>query len=360
MDGHRFDRLTRDLATGSTRRQFLKRAIAGVSGGALAILGLEGASADGICVEYLGRCKSDSECCTGKCSGKSGTPSLKRRCVCPDGRQPCGPDGSCCPEGTDCINGICDFPLCTSSVDCEDGDLCTVNICDPAAGCTTTPVACPVCQVCSGGDCVPDPTQDGTLCANPDQTDFDGFCSNGVCVVDSCPDECPPCQLCLNGSCLPDPNTEGLACTIAGIPGICMAGNCEPQPCPDGCPDCQQCFDGSCIPDANWNGYPCGTGNSAGICDNGVCINQCGAGCPICQTCVGGQCAANSTQDGVSCSTEFPNFICANGICVSPLNGSICTGSAHFSTYECRCVCPPGALCPDGSLPDPENGCQCP
>ena len=400
MEGNRFDRLTREMAGSASRRQFLKRALAGASGGALAILGMDRAGADGFCAGYKEPCTYDDDCCTGACDGK------KRRCVCPARTRPCGQFGTCCPVGTPCIDGICQ-QHCPPDLDCEDGDLCTINECDPAFGCVTTPVECPTCQICSEGECVPDgfmqgtvctiegvegicvdgecvdnvcddecpdctvcfqgncipdASQDGSMCATPFG---DGTCENGFCVTVACPDdECPPCQRCTNMGCIEDHSQDGMSCPHLEGNGICQSGECVIPPCPDGCPQCQGCYAGGvCDANPSLDGAPCSTPDGTGICDNGTCVvDQCGDCCPVCQQLdhSTGLCVADMGTNGIACSAEYPNYQCINGACVCPVDAFVCVAPAYPDPTLCVCVCPPDILCPGGVSADPMNGCVCP
>ena len=75
---------------------------------------------------------------------------------------------------------------CVSNADCQDGNLCTDNVCDPgnpnanAGGCVTTNVTCDACQVCNpsmgctGAPCTPvftdTPTPTFTVTPTPTET----------------------------------------------------------------------------------------------------------------------------------------------------------------------------------------------
>ncbi|NCQ60891.1 MAG: hypothetical protein GW913_09530, partial [Myxococcales bacterium] len=39
-------------------------------------------------------------------------------------------------------------------VSCDDSDACTADSCNPATGCTTTPMVCPGVTTCAAGVCV--------------------------------------------------------------------------------------------------------------------------------------------------------------------------------------------------------------
>ncbi|MCB9543588.1 MAG: serine protease [bacterium] len=68
-------------------------------------------------------------------------------------------------------------PLCDGAAECDDGDPCTVDSCDPATGCHSATLACGAGASCVAGACVPDPVPAclprGTACGSNAQC-----CSN--------------------------------------------------------------------------------------------------------------------------------------------------------------------------------------
>ena len=81
---------------------------------------------------------------TGKCKAS----------VAPMNGQPCDADGSACTVGDKCQAGTC---VKGSSLSCDDGNICTVDTCEPAKGCTFTALAggqtCGDGKTCVGGIC---------------------------------------------------------------------------------------------------------------------------------------------------------------------------------------------------------------
>jgi len=75
---------------------------------------------------------------------------------------------------------------------CSDGDLCSVDFCDLATGCGTTPVVCPAGSDCvtfacdSGtGACTDAPANEGTTCDDGDPCTDTATCSGGSCTSPS-------------------------------------------------------------------------------------------------------------------------------------------------------------------------------
>ena len=85
--------------------------------------------------------------------------------------------------------GTCELDV--AAVDCEDGDMCTVNQCVPATGaCTTTPKNCDDGNPCTLGDTCDSST--GCVIQPP----IEQCCGNFQCEADSnetlstCPQDC--------------------------------------------------------------------------------------------------------------------------------------------------------------------------
>jgi hypothetical protein len=162
--------------------------------------------------------------------------------------------------------------LC-AGVDCEDGNECTVDTCDPV-----------------DGACVHTDVTDGTTC---DFGGFPGVCAAGVCedamlcsdAVTRC-DDSNPCttDTCdpTFGDCSNDPANEGGTCDFGGLPGVCTAGVCEDAMlCADAatrCDDANLCTADSCDPMDGQCGYTnvtdgtsCDLGGLPGVCRAGAC-----------------------------------------------------------------------------------------
>jgi hypothetical protein len=119
MDQERFDRITRTLALGQSRRGLLKGLTGTAIGGLLASVGMAEARAKGPCKAPNTKCGrgKNATCCTGS--------------------QVCNADGTCGPRDF-CANVYCGVP------DIHD---CTVGVCDPYSG-----VCFPETNV--GGECI--------------------------------------------------------------------------------------------------------------------------------------------------------------------------------------------------------------
>jgi hypothetical protein len=128
-------------------------------------------------------------------------------------------DGELCDDADACTTGeTCSGTVCGggSAVDCDDGNICTDDSCNPASGCEYTNNT--------------DPCDDGLFC-NGDDT-----CSGGTCTHSG--DPCTP-QMCDEGSTscvdctLNEDCEDGISCTD----DVCDIGTCTNTPNDANCPD---------------------------------------------------------------------------------------------------------------------------
>jgi len=207
---------------------------------------------------------------------------------------PCD-DGDPCTVSDTCVDAACEGSPAT----CDDGNPCTDDACDLAIGCTSTANDAP----CSDGDpCTAGDTCTGGACVKGDPAN----CNDGnVCTIDLCdalagcyhlPTQSPCCvgqtsicddgNPCTNDLC--DPATgdcshpfntavcdDGNACTTGDV---CAEGVCAGKGAP-ACSDGNPCTADSCSPTSGCvhtasNGLGCDDGNpctQGDTCTNGVC-----------------------------------------------------------------------------------------
>jgi hypothetical protein len=163
-----------------------------------------------------------------------------------------------CDWGSD-RNVRCAFPTgegC-SQPDCDDGNVCTDDICDPVEGCVQTPRSCDDRDACTADACNP-----SSGCTHAPLG-----CDDGNACTD---DGCNPASGCThvdNTASCDDSN----ACTVADV---CSGGACSgaPRSCDDG----NACTDDGCNPASGCtnvnNTIPCNDGNACTVGD------VCGAG----------------------------------------------------------------------------------
>ena len=253
-------------------------------------------------------------------------------------------DANACTIGDQCVNGLCTGGMDTN---CNDGNPCTDDSCDPESGClytyNTTPCQdanqCTIGDVCQDGACLP-----GALKQCDD---------SNVCTDDSC-DPATGCQYAPNLALCSDSNkcTEGDHCAAGQcLPGSAVSCNdqnlCTDDTChPDlGClntPNSSPCQDG----DACTNGDTCGEGlcqpGKPVNCDDGnVCTDD---GCDPQDGCVH---TVNNSQcdDNNECTTGDH---CAGGVCVG--TGSLECDDQNPCTKD---ICLPGGGCEHQNVSGP-------
>ena len=190
------------------------------------------------------KCTGGDVCTVGVCGGKKvacddGNPctddacALASGCTHTDNVLGCS-DGDGCTAGDACLGGACKAGV---KANCDDGNTCTLDTCQPEAGCYHLPTKSPCCvgetSICDDGNpCTSDdcaagggcghapntaPCQDGNACTVADA------CAGGACKgkVAICNDKNP----CTTDAC--EPKT---GCYTAAVSGPCDDGN----PCSKG------------------------------------------------------------------------------------------------------------------------------
>jgi hypothetical protein len=243
-----------------------------------------------------------------------------------------------CDDGNLCTIDTCNptFGTCSNTpVNCSDGNPCTLDLCDPATGiCDSEPMLCDDGSVCTDDACNPAvgceftvviDCSDGDLCT-ADLCDPDtGECSNpeiGCNDFDACTlDECDP----LTG-CMHTPNVE---CDDGNI---CTDDVCNPATgsclfVPVNCNDGNLCTTDSCDP---------ATGDCVHVvtnCDDG---NACTADAcsPATGTCIN---APLSCNDGNACTTDScdPATGCVHTQTACDDNNACTTDSCNAATGAC-------------------------
>lgn len=200
----------------------------------------------GICQGTVVLCDDKNPCTDDSCD-------LAKGCTHTDNSTPCS-DGDACTAGDGCSAGAC---KAGAVANCDDGNTCTLEVCDPDSGCYHLPTKSPCCtgvvSICD----------DGNPCTSDDCA-AGGGCSH------------------VNNSA---PCNDGNACTASDV---CAGGNCkgavktcnDKNPCTaDACSTQKGCIFSPLDSGACDDGNPCTLGDA------------CGAG-----TCKGtGQCACTPT-----------------------------------------------------------------
>jgi hypothetical protein len=145
-------------------------------------------------------------------------------------------DQNACTEDDQCQGGIC---LGGVALDCADETVCTADACDPAIGCTHSPVenpcddgdACSVSDLCVDGACVGGGELD---CDDADACTADLCESQGGCYHE--PAGFLPCED--NNPCTTDQCTKDSGCLFTNVADytscgqglVCLTGVCKPAP----------------------------------------------------------------------------------------------------------------------------------
>jgi hypothetical protein len=146
-----------------------------------------------LCFSTPPDCDDGSACTIDSCVEPSGCQHVLVDC---DDGNPCTTDGcdpatgcthgpipGCCATAADCLVDRCHAQVCRSQrctgdplpISCDDGDPSTVDGCDPATGCTHTPLGSTTTSTLAGGCRV-----DGD-CPAPDDPCSVAACDRGVC-----------------------------------------------------------------------------------------------------------------------------------------------------------------------------------
>ncbi len=302
------------------------------------------------CVNGVAQCDGKAaqpEACNGiddNCDGKTdeglcedGDPCTKDTCntdgSCQHvqlGGMPCD-DGSVCTQTDKCLSGKC---VGGNQMNCDDNLQCTVDSCDPFAGCVHVSAADDTGCSNDGNQCTLDVCKAGT-CTHPPA--IGGPCADdGVaCTLDQC-DSNATCQHPLSSGPCEDGNpcTEGDSC----VNGACKSG---PLKGASACDDGNPCTTDKCDP------------NQVGGCthenkDFATCVSP----SPKCPT---GQCAAGVCypQANVTCMTTVKSSICTSdpiaGVCTAAGECVITKAPSQYTCPGCNGICqncaPFGQIC---------------
>ena len=248
------------------------------------------------------------------------------------------PNSEPCDTGTECTeNDICKNGMCVPGqiTDCDDGNVCTTDSCDPETGCTHTANDAP--------------------CADGDACTFGDKCADKACQPGG-PLNCNDGNICTDDSCLPD---SGCSYAPNNVP--CEDGNiCTTN---DACSD-SQCVGGPapvCSDDVFCNGpekceigVGCGPADPPNTNDGIQCtLDSCDETDDVvlhikddvqCQT--GKLCYNDYCDTNIGCVSELKLNCCGNGLTEAPEECDLGVGNANVAdTCRTNCKLPD---CPDG------------
>lgn len=305
---------------------------------------------------FKGSCCPKKEHCLGKICGDDGCGGDCGDCS----------DGDVCNGQESCTSGGC---LEGTPLDCADDDPCTIDWCDPVAGCNHDPDNVGECSddnECNGLESCKDKTchpgiamncADGNLCTDDSCVQGQG-CVNKDDDTNSCDDGdvCTGEEYCLIGTCQsknPLECDDGNVCTedsceqMAGCVFVPAAG----ASCSDGneCNGEETCSEsGDCVPGLP---LPCDDGNvcTTDFCEpEAGCLHEGAAGecddqdaCTVDDSCLDGECIGVplDCDDGNPCTSESCQEFGGEGTCyfANKKDGSPCDADSEASCLDGVC-----------------------
>ncbi len=314
-----------------------------------AALGCKHADANGLPCSDDNPCTTGDLCADGGCiSGKSKVCKSIALCVAAQCDQdtgdcifPAKAEGLVCDDGDVCSTGdICSKGTCVgASVDCDDGQPCTLDTCDAATGCSSAAQvgpcddgsACTVGDTCSGGDCKAGVAK--------------GCDDANVCTLDGCDSASGCVHQPAEGSC-----DDGDACTGTASGDICKAGLCSAGVAKE-CDDGEPCTQDGCDPKTG----VCAA--SATAQDGATCVGIGGGPCVASWICQAGTCVANkekSCDDGQPCTFDTCND--ETGACSHAAAPDEAVCGVGDWCQQGKCVKGPG--CGDGVINQEKEECD--
>jgi len=273
-----------------------------------------------------GTCDDGNSCTTDVCNGENGCEHVALDDI------EC-PDGDLCTVGDKCHLGTC----VGTSVDCDDYNPCTDDLCDPATG-----------------DCVYENNIED--CDDEDPCTVADECQNGICVGVQINCDCITDEDCGK---LEDENVCNgtLYCDTTTTPHLCKIDPGTLIECPDPEGPAASCLEVACDPMTGECGFA--EDNEGSICDNEDL-------CTVADYCEKGEClpgVAANCNDGTICTDDScePVIGCVLSPNTLPCeDGDICTVGDLCEEGECvhgpESTCDDGNVCTDDAC-DPAVGC---
>ena len=307
-------------------------------------------------------CDDQNPCTTDTCKAPGG-------CVHdPLGSGSCE-DGSQCTTGDTCQAGACKGGPAPS---CDDANVCTVDACKSASGCTHEPTAgscedglkCTANDTCQGGLCkggAPPSCSDGNECTEDSCVPTAG-CQSKPLESGTCSDGnlCTEADHCAKGSCTGttksctdnNPCTTDTCASSSGSCGHALTAG----PCDDGnpCTYNDACGNGGCMGTSacnDWNECTKDGCNDTGCTHEWTELTPCNDGdpCTLYAFCFQGTCYAaekNGCNDFNTCTKDF----CWDGVCYNVPMPGYCNDlkpcTCEDKCYDGKCQ---GTWCCPGS-----------
>ncbi len=289
-------------------------------------------------------CSNGNPCKTGviQCLPKTGTAACVETNL-PDGTS-CS-DSNACTGGDKCLGGAC---VAGAPLNCDDGNVCTSDICDPSIGCdnkclgkgtvVTVDGSTMLCQEDCGSaplECLSDTDceskNDDDQCNGKLRCNSKGKCELDPATIIPVPASTDPCKVNAcepsTGNIIAKPANEGLECDdgkLLTINDKCLEGTCTGTTV-------------ECLTSADCSGDACST-----------------------RSCVANKCVATavSCDDGNICTTDScdPVLGCKHSAILSG-QVNVCGGCADLAGSSLGAAC---GICSDGLLEcDGANATKC-
>ncbi len=213
---------------------------------------------DGVRCTVDDRCAADASCAGQPDACDDGDPCTVDACNEVEGCSHVPTDGLACDDADACTSGdLCRAGACVGATEthCDDGNLCTIDLCDPLAGCVHLPTESPCCI---GVDSVCDDNNPCTDDACDPETGGCMHSANRAACDDF--DPCTADDVCADGACVGGAGMacdDGNACTDdlcdSALPGLCLHTPRGRGACDDGlaCSKDDRCVDGVCLGDTS-------------------------------------------------------------------------------------------------------------
>ncbi len=321
----------------------------------------------GQCEGAFQQCNDDNPCTTDQCDALQG-------CINAPNTLPCS-DANACTSVDVCSGGVC---LGGPPTSCDDDNPCTLDQCDPVAGCTGAAVvgacddgnACTTADTCVGGACSGTfvVCDDGNACT-ADQCDPAAGCVATALPGQECDDgnECTENEACdetgactgadLGCECEVDEDCLGfedddlcngvLVCDTSATPFSCVGDPDSVVSCPLPPGTTADCVSASCDPAT-------GDCTVVSVTDNVVCDD--GNICTAADKCTAGACGGVPLpcDDGNECTFDLcdPTSGCVH----PPVQGQVVCDDDDACTEGETCD---GAACAGGTAVDCDDGDPC-
>ncbi len=291
-----------------------------------------------------GSCEDNNACtldvCDGKACSHAPTPGA------------CNADNNACTVGDSCQDGVCKPGAFKT---CDDGNPCTLDVCDPAKGCTQTNddgVGCSDGDACTTGDVC----QAGACKGSAKDCGAGSSCASAACDPSS-------------GSCVTSPKADNLPCddgSACTVGDACKGGSCSGGlvACDDGNGCTLDTCDAKLGCQHSASTLPCDDGNACtqgDVCKDNACAGKavdvalaCDDGqvctADVCDTVLGCTHIANSAacDDGNACTV---GDACDNKACVPGANTCQCGKDADCAAFDDNNLCNGTLFCDKSSLP---------